>query len=697
MKKIIAFTLFLTIFVTSFSGCSFLRKISVTGTEAAKILLANERLDENTAGQKVNIFSSIGDILPISATDTPEMTTLTAYGNGEFLNLKNADGADVGSDHVRIGCKGEPQSIITDKWIEGIHWGEKLMLRVGESSETVITFSEREGYYEIGRRYTDKLGRNIYEMYNVYDYGTVYSMCIPGEHYEYMYEHVDGFSDFFVADHARGYWSINRFGAYVDDMTSVNFDMDIVKDGVAYGTVVDVAHLDESGYASQMVEISMPDASRDLFRILTYDNVNFEMSVYLSNVTDGVASLFAEGDAVDGLWEEDYAGSGMVYITQDLGYDIKLEFENGKTLEHGDGDENVKYMGAHISYSPEYNGDCYIGTINFNVAADGIDAALDTLEAYLNENGVELYSNNRQVSEAYGHAELLAENFGDVTEWRGYRLDSIANLELATEDFRDSVKEQESMFESVKNYETVKASYRVDGKADFADAVIDGGVASYSDGVITLDSLSLTAESSVLFEKGVDYVLKLAITQVSEDGGFSSVNSVVLETSNIASVTYSGEEGLSLIASGMCEIPLNFSEGEYVVVAYGATAEEGIRVTEMFPVIFDSAVDGNVDSEFMDIFVKGVEDNLIVDYEVKHSISIKADISRAEYSYGDIRTALIRGALAEGYPLTDAPVQTEDGKALSDDGTYEGGVYRIKFMVLTHGELVEAYIYCSFD
>ena len=58
MKKIIAFTLFLTIFVTSFSGCSFLRKISVTGTEAAKILLANERLDENTAGQKVNIRRS---------------------------------------------------------------------------------------------------------------------------------------------------------------------------------------------------------------------------------------------------------------------------------------------------------------------------------------------------------------------------------------------------------------------------------------------------------------------------------------------------------------------------------------------------------------------------------------------------------------------------------------------------------------
>lgn len=719
MKKIVSLVtaiLMIASVLTCFAGCAK----TVSGTEAAKILLANERLDEKSVGQGLNIIST-DTKLGAFEKGAPQMLKLSA--DDGFVELKTAHGVEIGSDYARwsgfetyserkddymqfitpIDEKAaELASLIvevkqnvgiTDKWVKGAYYGDSVMLRVDGNSETLITKS-KDGDYEIGRRYTDNEGQNIYELYSFYDHGTVYNMCIPGLHYEYMFEHVDGYSDFFVADNSRGYWSINRFAPYVDENTAVNFDMDVVKDGIAYGTVIDIAHLDEVEFAARTVDISMPDASRDLMRIATYTGDEFEIGVYMSNVTDGVASLFAEGSAFDGLWVEEYGGSGDVYITADIGEGIELELENGKTLSYGDGSENVKYIGAEIAYSPEYNGDCYTGIIKFRVKADGVDTALDTLESFFDENGIELYSDNRVLSEAYGHADLLAENFGEVTEWRGFELDSVDTLEKATGDYRDSIKAQEKLFDEVKDYESVGGSYKLSGGTDFADAMTDGGNAVYKDGEITLEALTLNAESSVLFEEGREYTLNLAITRKESDGSLSAVNIAVIGEGE--KTAYSGE-ALSVSASGSYEIPLNFSEGEYVVVAYAATADEGIRVTKFVPIAFYSADEGGLESVYMNISTELSGENLFVNYGVKHTLWTECEVAKDEYSYSDIRNALIRGALREGYPVTDAPIQTEDGENISENKAYGGGIYRMKFMIMTHGELTEAYIYCDFE
>ena len=47
------------------SGCNLFKKKIDSGTEAAKLLLANERLDENTVGAKIDL--GLGDTRAIKA------------------------------------------------------------------------------------------------------------------------------------------------------------------------------------------------------------------------------------------------------------------------------------------------------------------------------------------------------------------------------------------------------------------------------------------------------------------------------------------------------------------------------------------------------------------------------------------------------------------------------------------------------
>ena len=706
MKKIISLAILLAIITTSFSGCMF-SKNNVTGTEAAKILLANERLDEKTVGAKIGIFS---DILKLSAAGDAVMTLLNAPGveigsnYAEWSEFKNySDLKDnytqfiepidrQASDVATLIVEIKQNVGITDKWINNLSFGEAVMLRVDENSETVIV--KDNDSFQVNRRYTDETARNIYEMLSCYDYGNVYAMCIPGVRYEYMYDSFEGASDYFIADKSKGYWEINRFSPYVDENTAVNFDMVMVKDGIAFGSIVDIAH-DREGTAT-MVDLSIPDEERDLLRVMTYGDGMYTFEVFMSNITDGIDAIRAEGSAFNGLLVEEYGMSGTVYLTQDLGEGLEVKLENGKTFKYGDGDDEVKYIGSNVSYSPEYNGDCYIGRVKFEVRADDIETAYDKLENFLNINGIKLYADKHDVLESYGHGELLAENFGDVAEWNGYQLDSINNLERATEVFLEKIEAERGLFEEVKDYDSAHGTYYVDKNLDFVDAAVTGGEASYSDGVITVEELTVSALGTPILENGKEYVIKVGLALRDSQGNLNSVNTVSLKTDSEQSFTYGGEEEFVLMASADYNVPLNFSEGEYTVVAYIVTADEGIRVTEMLPIAFYSANEGELDSVFMDVSTEFSGENLLVSYEVKHNVWIENENTKSEYSYEDIKMTLIRGALIEGYPLTDAPVQTKDGEDIPCDGTYKDGVYRIKFMISTHGELAEAYIYCEF-
>ena len=717
--------------VMSLASCGLFAK-KVHGTEAARILLARERLDADTVGQKMNVFST-GEEKEVTVKSEGNFFTnlfgqnsiLASLGRIKISPIAAIDknGADVGGSTTKWSKFGRHSDIeddytqfiddidemayktaeliadikenvgITEKWIE--IGGDRRMLVVGENYEMIISLDHTYGDISVDIRYTTEDAKNVYEMYYFGmeengDLRKVRNLCIPGERYEYMYMAPNGYNDYFVADKSRGYWIMNRFDFTRDDPF---FDTSVVRDGVGYGADISLRESENGLHPDDYfsVDIFLPNEDRDLFHIYT-GSEKMTVSVYMSNVESGVASIECENSAIR---SEEYGGSGIVHLLEGDFEKAKVNLSNGGVLKAGDGNGMVTYVGSMVRYSPEYNGDCYIGRMNFEINTVDINEALSALTEYLGSRGIVIASDANIVAEAYRHCELLYENW-DITEWYGIPMNSLENMRAAEDMLEKDFETYLAKYEEVKNNEAADWFYDVASNTDFGSiSITNKGTASYANGIIKLEGMSASAAKSDLLEEGKSYSLRIGLALRDKEGKISSVNTVSLASNNSTTVTYRGGE-LKMTQSGDFTVPKALDEGEYIVVVYFATADEGIRVTEMLPVAFFSAEEGKLDSSVMDVTVKLSGGNLYVDYLVKLSERTENNVIKNSYTYEDIERVLRRGVLAKGYPKSDAVVETEDGNALDKSGTYGAGTYRLKYLTQTEEGLVEAYMYCEF-
>ena len=742
LKRIFSVILLITVLgttLTVFSGCGLFTK-KIKGTEAAKVLLARERLDADAIGQGLSVFSTSGNASAESSGNS-FFENLFPFSFGSigpsplsryFSKLADvAPGATVSSDTVIWDNFKQASDIktsytqftepidmaaadtaeliatikedvgVTDKWVDTMM--AKYMLIVDESSETIIEYYKPYESISVSTRYTRDDAKCVYEMYSFMSYedgttGDIRNKCIPGEYYEYAYRNSGGFIDYFIADKSTGYWIMNRFQIR-EDLNEVIFDMSAVKDGIGFGTSVAPREQENGKLAvnpnTMLVSMFLPNEDNDLFEINSSFG-RYEITLFMSNVESGIDSLSTSRGTV---WEEEYGRSGMVYIYGnggDMTDTVDIHLSNGNTLKVGDGNGKVKYSDARITYSPEYHYDTYIGRLTFTVEASSDDEALNSLYSFLAENGIKLRVTGQKVNESFELCKQLHDNF-DVMNWYGHRFDSIDNLlageQLLIEDFA----RYRALYEEVKDNDTVSFMQKSAPSGDFGKmSITDIGKSSYANGVISIRGLSAKSDATSLLEDGVSYTLKVGLALRDSEGKISSVNAVSLQSDNQQVTEFDGG-ALELTQNADFTVPTAMSEGNYVVVIYFATADEGIRVTEMFPIAFFSAEEGKLDSDVMDVTVTRSGENLFIDYAVKLSETTVSDIVKSAYTYEDIEKVLIRGALAKGYPIGDAKVQTEGGGVLAEDGTYGAGTYRLKFLVNTSEGMVEAYMYCTFE
>ena len=730
MKKLISLALCAATVLSMtvvFSGCGLFNKgilggKDAKGTDGAKILLARERLSESHAGQETNIWAQLGYFVSLRSDNTaltqlissnassPSFVGYSQSGNtGRWTDFgvtsQFKDSYTQFIDPIDRAAAELAQTIVylkenvgvTEKWV-----GDYLLI-VGETSETVVYLNEQDRI-DVSTRYTTEDAKCVYEMYTFMDYGNgqtgrTLNVCIPGEHYEYMFMHSDGFNDFFIADKAHGYWTMNRFSG---NGNSIIFDMAFVKDGIGYGGVL-FTHEDGSTSVSNL-SVFLPNDERDLFAIdemLGYNENGelvrtYEIDLHLSAVTSGISAISTTN--TQGVYSEEYGGSGMVYLMLEGNGSTTVELSNGKRFSPNSAlTNNITYLETVINYSPEYHADCYTGHLRFNVTANDAAEALSMLEKQLYESGIRLCSDTALVAEAYSHASLIAEDYGTYTEWNGYQLDSPEAVANATDVLVKNYNAAYGIYESVKNNEKASKSTKISAKETLTPfEYVSVGSTAYANGVINVSGLSLSVSDTDLLESGMGYSIRLGLTKRDANGELIAMTMVPLSCSTGKVSTYDGGKAFSLTADGSFTLPLACSEGEYVVVAYIATADEGIRVTEMTPLALYSAEEGKLDSEVMDVTVRKSGDNLLVTYDVKLSEWTECDFTKSSYTYEEIYKQLLRGALAKGYPAEGAVVQTENGQALSESETYGAGVYRLKFLTPTAHGFVEAYMYCQF-
>ena len=726
MKKVIASVLVVALLcavAVLFAGCGLFAK-KVRGTEAAKILLARERLDSAVAGQKVDIFEAIGTsdprITPTASTtvkifdaegnptslatganthpngDSIEWSDFTVYSTKKDYYTQFIDDIDRrAAELAALIGKIKTEVGITDQWVRVD--GRLYMLLVEESREMLVECPEGEPRLGVGLRYTTEDARNVYEMYNFWEgdgeSGKTRLLSIPGERYEYMYRHSSGFDDYFIADRSCGFWQMNRF-SFTDE--SAIYELSFVKDGIGYSMGLGLPY----GSNGELIpdsdalnlSVFLPGEERDLFTVSTSVGGSMCFDVYMSNVKSGVTSLGVYG-ALDLLLREEINGT-VTYHTVNQA-PVRVNLANGQSLEPGDASGSVTYVGSDVSYSPEYNGNCYYAYMSFSVEESEFNAAYALFLQYLQQKGIALAADANILSDAYVHAQLLRENY-DLTEWYGLMLDSRQNFQAAEQMLNDDYDEKVALYEKVKDYPTADRRFKLTASTNFESlSVTANGSPTYANGVITVTDLAATVSGAALLEEGVSYRLQIGLAKRNAAGEISSVHTVPLQAKDALPCGVFEKKSISLTQTAEFIVPAVLSEGEYIVVLYAAT-EEGIRVSEMVPVAFFSAAEGKLESTLMDVTVSRSGDHLFVDYTAKLASRTTTDLVQSSYTYADIERVLLHGVLAKGYPISEAVVQTAQGTDLATDGQYGAGEYRIKFLLPVNGVMVEAYMYCTF-
>ena len=737
MKKLIAFILTLALLGTllvSFSGCGLFSPKVENGTEAAKLLLAGERLDENLVGAKLDLGFSSG--VPTDPTATLVLIDRVApfaalYGNGftaplrttgngtaytwaasefpatsssatefsQFIKTVEEEAARVAEDiaHMKTSVG------VTDKWVNVGY--ERQMLRVYENRDVLIVLGEY-GDVHVYIRYTNENAKNVYEMYSLMKYdnghtGNIRTMFVPGERYEYMFEHSDGFNDYFIAENTRGYWMSTRFGytEWEEGGEGVSFYPYIVKDGLGYGAALSmdtrifsdevIAAEKESGtppsaptLKNEFFSLFDPVNEREFFRIRE-NSTDIGIALWLSAVRSGLVSVSAtEWNDRDGK-----PSTGMLdtFVTKNGTYTSVSHYPD---IPEGE----IVFHEGTVYY--DYGKENYQGNIGF--VHKGTDATVEEVTrktfAHLADVGLSLFCNEESVLSALSHASLLADGFGEAFTWNGHKVTSFEEIAAARAVLAADYASARAEYEAVKDFPTAEEQKSLPRGLSFAKLEALVGDGNRFDGKkILLADVYATTDDVTLFEANEAYVLRIGLSLLDADGDPLGVNTVALAGGTSLPVTFVSDE-ITVHASGEYAIPTALDRGSYAVVAYIATADEGIRVSEIKKLAFVSIEEGEIASHEMAVTAHAEDGHLIVRYAISrvHAVTVKA--TKDSYTHAEITRLLTIEVLAYGTPYIGAVAEDASGAPLDEDGSFGRGTYLMVCYLPSENGLVQGYL-----
>ena len=706
MKKIVSVILLLSLVLgmtAMLSGCKTKVK---GGTEAAKLLLANERFDENLIKQNIDLglsaitsraisddSSNLGQsrrrAVSLSTIDSYSWQSFPAYNDTANQFSSFIMNIDYEAKYVAEDIANMKNNVgVIDKWVRVGR--EMHMLRVYDNKDVLIVLGEYDDVH-VYYRYTDENANNVYEMYSfmIYDDGStgkIRTLYIPDERYEYQFIASNGYEDCVILENSRGYWVGNRYNYFEDaDRRFTRFTPIVIKDDFCYGASILVGI--ENGEEFFTIEnYSVVDLKSGRELVNVYESgEDFLLQLHASGIKEGLVSL---GSA--NYYEENegvFATAQLDTLVTDKGsFEIDRGYDEGASRYCGFSGGMVMYDYAFLVY----RGYIYMDARGYEKTPEGITEALDdVLEKY----GLTLYRSTEEIKGQIAHAQKLADEFGEVFGWRGYSFSNIISYEDSRRELINMFDSTYGEYDEIKDNETVTIKQKLDPSVSFAPmAITSAGQNSYADGSITLSGISAQISDTTLLENGGKYTLKVALSLCDENGNPISVNTVALDGTASDNVTFNGG-AINLSASGSYTVPKNLVAGDYALVVYGATADEGIRVTEMVKIGSFSTYNESLDSSAMDITVVNVGDSLHFKYEIKNSITISVDGSGKKYSASEIERIMTVEILKKGAPFSGAALEYADGGAVNSSGELGAGSYRMMCYLNTADGLAQSYIY----
>lgn len=710
MRRIISILL-VTIMVfgalASLSGC---KKID-SGTEAAKLLLANERLNgddfndidlglDDPAPSVDTTIVSISKNAPTKAillstlpmNEVSEKVTWSDFPEHSHSMVEFTQFMDTVEYRAESAAnnisKMKNKVGITDKWVK-TGSNEEQMLRVFEKEDVLIINDTGSNELSVYKRYTDENAKNVYEMYvfmiaGDQVRGKMKTVFIPGEKYEFMYYTNDGFKDYFIAENSRGYWMATRF-TVGDSQSSTHFSSLVIKDGLGYG-----AHVVADNFSGELstvwYDVFDPVNGIELMRVGVYEN-HADISVYCTAIESGLVSISSDKNVTDLDGDKKYQTSTLTELKTTAGtYYASNTNEVNKFC----------FSGGNVQYY--YGEKIYYGSVQFTVNLEqgkSISNYIGGFESFASSIGLKLRCNMNNVSKAIYHAELLGNEFGSVFEWNGVYITNYAAAKAAEDILFANYDAAYGIYNEVKDFERTSEKQRLSKDADFADInVIVTGDNSYLSGAASITGIKLQTTDVALLEAGLEYVLKIGLSLCDENGNPISANTVALSGGTEEGVIFNGAS-IELSQSGSFKIPKNLSQGTYALVAYVATAD-GIRVSKMVSVSFVMIEEGELESSAMDIQTKSANGgNLHVTYTIKNVIRLEMESTKESYSHKEVRRAIMIEILAKGTPDESAVLEYEDGTTVSENASLGKGTYRMTAYFQTEDGAAQSYVYLT--
>lgn len=675
------------------------------GTDGAKYLLAQSRLNESVLNDSSNIFdgeevlTNLANKIKLStrrskrtphqlSLDTVSITDTTVewdanqkdYSNSMsyFLNLSGnvANSATYGAEMISYVKK---NIRVIGVWVD-VDETSSYLLEVDENSETIYHKINNQTY--VCRRYTNDDGLDVYETYYINDIAQTRMKYIENLLIEYF--HKDNTSDFehhFMADFYKGYWDV--FG-YLDEE---NYTATIIKDSIVYDYI---SYYGKTHPA--ILDIVSSDRKNDVISISGLNDITIYPTAFrgIDKLTVDIDSKDDIGDinGPDGDSKKVQILDGTYNVFGSA--DVNIVLDNGNVLKPGKITDKVTYNRTFISY--QFGDNTYFNQTGLYVKGDTIDEVLNNLKDFLAENGITCrYDFDSIIEDTIAAQEEIASN-SLYKKWNGVVINSTENIkesveiELAKYDF---YKELISKANEIKHI-NVNDQEELYNNIAFAEIVNSAKDKISFDGKkITVNNLSLTVDDTRLLDKLETYMISFGLVKKNN-------NSVVTIETTIEENPYDNSETYTLDFTGELILP-NLDFGDYIPVFYLSTSD-GIRLSAVEPLVFDEVVEVNYKDENHIITISKTEDNYLY-MSIERNLEIYLNYKFTEVAnYDDL--LLLLGSTANEYGIISSEdiieilnVETNEYNEFLKDSEVITGKYRIKYKVYIDEEYHESYLF----
>ncbi len=721
MKKIISLALVLVMITSLLVGCKggTLPK-GISGSDTAKLLLANERLNAQLLKTEGDIFENgvevmnnlakiandnlnlayVGNVSPlVTKLSFIKKTSTVLEGNysgkveinGDtfiwsgfeennnsydyFKNLTDniVSTAEVGAeliDNVKKNVR------VIEKWVDvgGIHY----YLSVDENSETLYERDTVNNALNICKRYKNEDGKDVYELYRKQEQYEERMTYIPGQRYELsmINDYGEHNENYFVADNSKGYWETYVVGAFPDHYNVSYF---IMKNDICYD-----AFYDPQSESIPLLKIMSADKATDILNFADAEGVSL-VDLKFSGF-DGIKSVEAPSNSV-----EYNAAEGIASLPS--GENSKVHLTNGKVLNYGDRfvDGKVSINAIHVSFGGMFG---YTGEIHLGVEGETYEERLEILRSFLNETGLKCRRNIDSVFSGIGRAYVELDSIIKYYTWNGVSVTNEAGIGEAINKEKARFSKMEALYTAVKDTEVLDISdtelielnikFAPITESNFQGITLDAGK-------VSLGSISLTIEDTTLYVKDEPYKVMLALA--------NSKNGLVhFDMENTSSSKYADESKFTVTASALEFTLPALSSDSYTLVAYIATSD-GIRASAYTPVTVSEILNMPVKIENISVSAaKGEKGELVLTCEQIEDFTVTLT-TESRIGYAEFKAAVSEKAFEYGIPSDIIELRTGDTYTALTGSEIEiqDGTYRIYYKTENGDNMTTGCVYVQYS